>query len=232
MRFLKRALAVMGLSIVVTGAVASTTSPVSNVDYQTLEKAVPTDAGSKIEVIEFFSYSCPFCKAFDPQLAAWVKAKGDGIVFKRVPLQIHEGDVLLQKLYFALDDMGITEQLHSKIFRAVQDEHKQYGDANQVADIVAGFGVDRTKFLGAFDSFGMPAKLQRANQLARSYQVSDVPQLEIDGRYKASIGITEAALGRKSQPELASATLSVSDWLIAKAAKEHKPQAASGVAKK
>jgi len=51
--------------------------------------------------------------------------------------------------------------------------------------------------------------------------------LEIDGRYKASIGITAAAIGNKPQPEVAAAVLSVSDWLVAKAAKEHKPQAAT-----
>ncbi|HSY29584.1 MAG TPA: thiol:disulfide interchange protein DsbA/DsbL [Burkholderiaceae bacterium] len=225
MRYLQRALAALSLSIATVAAVASTAAPVNNTDYQTLDKAVPTDSGSKIEVDEFFSYSCPHCNAFDPELAAWVKAKGDTIVFKRVPLRIHEGDELLQKLYYTLEAMGITEQLHSKVFNAIHVQRKPFGDENQVADIVSGLGVDRAKFLGVFESFGVQTKLQRGIQLAELYKVSGVPELEIDGHYKASIATTEAAIGRKPQPELAAATLSVADWLIAKAAKEHKPQA-------
>ena len=227
MRYLQRTLAAIGLSLVTAVAMASTASPVNNVDYQTLDKAVPTDSGAKTEVLEFFSYSCPFCNAFDPELGAWVKSKGDSIAFKRVPLHIHEGDEFLQKLYFTMEAMGITEQLHSKIFNAVHVQHRPFDSEENVANIVSDLGVDRAKFLGVYDSFTIQAKLQRANQLAQLYRVSDVPQLEIDGHYRASIGITHAAIGNKPQPELAAAVLGVSDWLVAKAAKEHKPDTVS-----
>jgi thiol:disulfide interchange protein DsbA len=229
MHYLQKALAAIGLSVVTATALASTASPVNNVDYQTLDKAVPTDAAAgKVEVIEFFSYSCPFCNAFDPQLAAWVKSHGDTIAFKRVPLHIHEGDETLQKLYYAMEAMGITEQYHSKVFHAIHVEHHPFDSEDAVLDIMTRLGVDRAKFQSIYDSpFSIGVKVQRVNQLAQAYQVSDVPQLEIDGRYKASIGITQAAIGSKPQPELAAATLNVADWVVNKAIKEHKPQTAA-----
>jgi thiol:disulfide interchange protein DsbA len=228
MRYLQKTLAAIGLSFVTATAFASTASPVNNVDYQTFDKAMPTEStGAKVEVLEFFSYSCPFCNAFDPELAAWVKSKGDTIVFKRVPLHIHEGDETLQKLYYTLEAMGILEQYHSKVFEAIHVQHHPFDSEEAVVDIMTRLGVDRAKFLSVYDSFSIAPKVQRSNQLAQQYQVSDVPQLEIDGRYRASIGITVKSIGSKPQPELADATLKVSDWLVAKAAKEHKPQTAS-----
>lgn len=226
MRYLQQALAAISLSVITAGAMASTASPVNNFDYQTLATPVPTDSGAKTEVLEFFSYSCPFCNAFDPELGAWVKGKGNSIAFKRVPLHIHEGDEFLQKLFYTMDAMGILEQMHSKIFNAIHVQHRPFDSEDNVVAIVTSLGVDRAKFLAVYDSFTIQTKVTRANQLSDQYRVADVPQLEIDGRYRASIGITVAAIGNKPQPEMAATVLSVSDWLLAKVAKERKPQAA------
>jgi len=221
MQFMQRTLAAFGLCLVALTAIASTANPIGNVDYKSLDKALPAEVGNKVEVIEFFSYACPHCNAFDPELAAWVKAKGDAIAFKRVPVPMHEGD-LLPNLYYTIDAMGITEQLHSKIFHAIHVEHRQFDDENQITEFVASSGVDRAKFLAVFNSFGVQAKAQRCTQLADLYKISGVPLLAIDGRFEASPEITSVALG-----ELATATLKVSDWLVAKATKEHKPTAAA-----
>ena len=44
-------------------------------DYAKLSKPVATTAGAgKVEVIEFFWYSCPHCHAFEPAFAAWKSA--------------------------------------------------------------------------------------------------------------------------------------------------------------
>ena len=45
----------------------------------------PPPAG-KVEVIEFFWYSCPHCNAFEPTLEAWVKKLPSDVVFTRVPV--------------------------------------------------------------------------------------------------------------------------------------------------
>lgn len=43
-------------------------------DFLELDKPVPVDAPpGKVEVIEFFSYNCPHCAAFEPQLEIWTR---------------------------------------------------------------------------------------------------------------------------------------------------------------
>ena len=46
---------------------------VAGKDYMKLDRAVPTETeAGKIEVIEFFWYSCSHCNAFEPAFAQWV----------------------------------------------------------------------------------------------------------------------------------------------------------------
>lgn len=223
MRFVKFALAALSLGLIALSGSASITSPVAGVDFRTLDKALPVEAGNKVEVTEFFWYSCPHCNAFDPDLAEWVKAKGDSIIFKRVPVAFRPADELQQKLYYALEVLGKTEELHKKIFHAVHVDRKPLNEEGTIADFVASQGVDRAKFLNAFNSFGVQAKVRRAAQLADIYKVDGVPLVAIGGHFETSPSIAGASLGARPEPELFAATLTVMDWLVAKAAKERKP---------
>ena len=93
MRFLQLVLATLSLSLAAAIAGASPSNPQNGIDYRTLDKAQPTESGNKVEVTEFFWYSCPHCSAFDPSLEEWVKKQGDWIVFKRVPVAFRESMV-------------------------------------------------------------------------------------------------------------------------------------------
>ena len=54
-------------------ASAQARKPENGVEYVTLDKPVNTDVPpGKIEVIEFFWYSCPHCNAFEPKLNAFI----------------------------------------------------------------------------------------------------------------------------------------------------------------
>ena len=53
------------LPLVANAQAPAARKPVEGTDYLSLDKRVPTDVGTgKIELIEFFWYSCPHCNAF------------------------------------------------------------------------------------------------------------------------------------------------------------------------
>ena len=226
MRLIKLMLAALSLSLLAVNAAASTASPVSGEDYLTLDKAQEVAPGSKVEVTEFFAYWCPHCNAFDPHLSAWVKAQGDKIIFKRVPVFFHDGDDIQQKMYYALEALGKNDTLHQSIFHAIHVDGKHLNDEAAIADFVASQGVDRAKFIGAFESFGVQAKVQRAGQLLSIFKVNAVPTVAIDGRFETSPSIAGSKLANHPEEELFGTTLKVMDWLVARAAKERKSQAA------
>ena len=222
MRFLQRSVLAFGLSLFAMMAGASPASPVNGVDYQTLDRPQQTDSGKKVEVMEFFWYACPHCNALDPALTEWVKKQGDAIVFKRLPVLFRDSMVPQQKLYYALEAMGKTEQLHKQIFHAIHVDHLSLATDASITDFVVKHGVDKKKFLDAYNSFGVATKVRRAAQLQEAYKVDGVPLIAIDGRYITSPSIVGTSIGNQPEEVLFKATLQVMDSLVAKAAKEHK----------
>ncbi len=226
MRFIQHLLAAIGLSLVAAAAGASPANPQNGLDYRTLDKPQQTDSGKKIEVTEFFWYSCPHCNAFESSLADWVKKQGDTIVFKRVPVAFRESFVPQQKLFYALEAMGKVEELHRKVFNAIHNERQSLDNEGAIADFIAKQGVDRKKFLDVYNSFGVQTKVRRVAQLQEAYKVDGVPLIAIDGRFETSPSIVGASIGNQPEPALFAATLQVMDTLIAKVGKEHKAQSA------
>lgn len=232
MRFLKHALAALTLGLVAMGASAAPNNPQNGVDYRTLDKPQQTDSGKKVEVTEFFWYSCPHCNAFEPDLEAWVKKQGDNIVFKRVPVAFRDSMIPQQKLYYALEAMGKVDEMHAKVFNAIHVQHQRLDTDNAIGDFMAKNGIDKKKFLDVYNSFGVQSKARRAAQLQGDYQVDGVPLVAIDGRFLTSPSIVGASMGNRPESVLFEGTLQVMDALVAKVAKEKNGSAAAPVAAK
>ena len=221
MKFIKHMLAAMSLVAVAATVHASPQAPANGTDYKTLDKAQTTDAPTgKVEVTEFFWYSCPHCFALDPSLIEWVKKQGNAISFKRVPVAFRPSFVPQQKLYYTLEAMGRLGDLHPKVFHAIHVERKPLDTDAAITDYMVSQGMDKAKFLEVYNSFGVQTKVKRASQLQEAYKIDGVPTLAIDGRYLTSPSIVGANMGNQPEPALQAASLQVASWLVEKAAKE------------
>ncbi len=215
----------VSFSLLALSASASPENPKSGVEYQVLEHAQPAETGKKIEVTEFFLYSCPHCYAFDPALTEWVKKQGDKIVFKRVHVSFSDSMAAHQRLYFALEAMALpkteAEELHKKIFNAIHAERQPLTKEDAIADFVAKNGVDKAKFLELYRSFSIQTKATRANQMQNSYKIDGVPTIAIDGRFLTSPAAAGVSLSAKAtEAARGLAALQVMDILLAKVAQE------------
>lgn len=223
MRLIQNLLFALSLCGVAAGAGASVAAPVSGGEYLTLPAPQNTDAGSKVEVTEFFSYACPHCNAFEPVLAAWVRKNQDKIVFKRVHVAFHPGDAALQRLYTTLEAMGVTEKNHAKVFEAVHVQRARITTDEAVFDWAEKAGLDRAQFTATYRSFGSQARVNRAQGLTKAYKIEQWPMLAVGGRYLTS----PYQAGSTVKPNLAEAegqqaALKVMDFLVAKAQAEKK----------
>lgn len=175
-------------SLVATGAVAQI-ALTEGKNFRALKTEQPTDSPNKIEVIEFFSYGCPHCFAFEPKLEPWVKALPTDIVFKRVPVAFNPEFTALQRLYYTLEALGKQETLHAKVFEAIHVQHRALDKLDVATEFAVQNGITADQFKSAFNSFGVQSRVRRANQLTTAYQVDGVPMLAIDGRYITSASI-------------------------------------------
>ena len=158
--------------------------PEEGKEYKVLDKPVPTDAGAgKIEVIEFFWYSCPHCFAFEPTLVNWIKAAPADVVVRRVPVAFRDDFVPQQRLYYALEAMGRLGDVHQKVFDAIHKDRQQLNREDVILAFIEKNGVDRAKFQEHYNSFTVQTKARRAAQLQDLYRVEGVPALGIAGRY-------------------------------------------------
>ncbi|MBY0454895.1 MAG: thiol:disulfide interchange protein DsbA/DsbL [Burkholderiaceae bacterium] len=166
-------------------ALAQTSAPKEGKDYTKLSKPVASEVpAGKVEVIEFFWYSCPHCNDFEPTFAAWAKAPPKNAVVHRVPVAFNASFVPQQKLYYAIEGMGKVEELHARVFRAVHVERQKLSkDEDILAWIAKQPGVDAAKFKEIYSSFTVSNQVRRASQLQDAYGVEGVPSMGVAGRY-------------------------------------------------
>ncbi len=189
---------------------AQVKKPQDGTEYLTLDQRVGVDAPpGKIEVIEFFWYSCPHCSAFEPQLTAWLRKLPRDVSFKRVPVAFREDFVPQQRLYYTLEAMGKVDELHGKVFEAIHANRQPTHRDEEILQFAEKNGLDKAKFKELYSSFSVSSKLRRAVQLQDAYKVQGVPALGIAGRYYTDAGLT-GTMDR---------ALQVTDYLVAETRK-------------
>ena len=166
--------------------------PVEGRDYLRVAHPVPAPEG-KVDVVEFFGYWCPHCNAFEPLLEAWAKKLPAHVNFRRVPVAFNAAHEPMQRLYFALESLGLLESLHRKVFAALHVQHLRLDKEADIVDWVKTNGADATKVLDAMKSFSVATKIRQAKQLAEGYKIDGVPTLGIHGRFMTSPSIAGTA---------------------------------------
>lgn len=176
--------AVAGAGWLHTGAQAQGKPLKAGTDYLPVEPRAAVEAPpGKVEVVEFFWYSCSHCNAFEPALDAWIKRVPADVVVRRVPVAFQDSFEPQQRLYYALEAMGLADKLHGKVFAAIHAEKKNLAKPDAIVDWVASQGVDKAKFTQQFNSFTVATKAKRATQLQNAYRVEGVPAMGVAGQF-------------------------------------------------
>lgn len=171
----------VGLS---TTAHAQGKPPQEGTDYLLLDKPASTEApAGKIEVVEFFWYSCPHCNHFEPQLQAWIPKLPKDVYFRRVPVSFRADFEPQQRLYYVLESLGKVDALHKKVFDAIHTENQPLATGEQIATWAEKQGISKAKFMEAYNSFPVVTKVRKATQLQDQYKVQGVPAIGIAGRW-------------------------------------------------
>ena len=76
--------------------------------------ATPVAAADN-EVVEAFSYACPACAQFQPELDAWKRERGDAVSLRYVPVVFSPAWDPHARMYHAAQAMGALSRLHRAI---------------------------------------------------------------------------------------------------------------------
>jgi thiol:disulfide interchange protein DsbA len=155
----------------------------------------PVATGDKIEVIEFFWYGCPHCNALQGPIEAWLKKKPADVEWRYSPALFRQSWVPHARIFFVLEALGELARLHQAVYRAIHVEKEDVSTAETSAAWASRYGIDRIKWLAAYNAPDMETKIEQARTATRSYAVEGTPSIVVDGRYVTSSSMSETYQG-------------------------------------
>jgi thiol:disulfide interchange protein DsbA len=171
--------------------------PVEGKDYVVIPGGQRwSSADDRIEVAEIFAYTCHHCADFQPQLDAWKRRQPADVRVSYVPAAFSPQDNYGRACFAALQ-LGVLDQLHAPLFRAVHTEQTvpmSHASADELAAFARSEGIDAAKFKAAMASPAVDAMMQRAREFAIASGLRGTPTLVVDGKYRVQAASHEQAL--------------------------------------
>jgi thiol:disulfide interchange protein DsbA len=168
-------------------------------DFRPLAKPQPTETGKKIEVIEFFSFSCPHCRDLEPFLTAWIQKLPADVQLRRIPAQFSPQWVGTAKIWYTLEGLN-EEKLVPAVFAALHSQNMRLDQDKVFLDWIATQGVDRKKAEDMYNSFAVNGKVTRAKALVQTYGIQSVPRLSWKASTTTDYRAGQASRGHSGTP--------------------------------
>lgn len=159
-------------------------------DYQEIphQSTIPSLPRDTVTVTEFFSYGCPWCYEFEPQLEKWLKNKPANVTFERIPVVFEKYWDLYAKAYYISVALGMEKKMTPKLFYAIQERNKSLGSESAMEDFFIAAGVKKNIATQAFeDSPTLDTQIKQGLQLMQAYQVYVIPSIIVDGEYRVDL---------------------------------------------
>lgn len=163
-------------------------------NYLPLSPAQPTSIEpGQVEVLEVFWYGCPHCYHLDPLLESWRKSAPSYVKFVRVPVTWGPVHRAHGRLFYTLEALGKLDALHAKAFAEIHERGNMLvgnDDATTLRlqlEFARANGISEADFTKAYNSFGVNAAMQRAEDITRRYRIEGVPVIFVNGKYQASV---------------------------------------------
>jgi thiol:disulfide interchange protein DsbA len=168
-------------------------------EYHRLVPTQPTVGGAdKIEVAEIFWYGCPHCFSFEPAINSWAEKIPANARFVRIPAVWNPLARLHGRLYYTEEvlarngKLADMEAFHAAVFNEFHRKSNRLTSEGAIQKMFEGFGVSQDDFLNAWNSFEVNQKIRVADDLVRRYNVTGVPAVVINGKYRTGAGPNEA----------------------------------------
>ena len=164
-------------------------------DYVELRAPQPSSApAGKVEVIEFFSYTCIHCYRLEPAVESWAAKLPAHVSFRREQIVWSKEMEPLARLFATQRQMGLLDKLHKPVFDAMMRDKQNLADEKLLTPFLKAQGVDANAFLQTSKSFGMASQVSRAAKMTRDYQVEGTPTFVVAGRYATMAAAPERLL--------------------------------------
>jgi thiol:disulfide interchange protein DsbA len=177
----------LSLVIILIAALTTTANAASPpTGYQPVPEPTTPPNPSRVQVIDFFWYGCPYCNLFEPAIENWLDSKPDNVDFIRVPAITRQGWTYYARTFFTAEALGVLDRLHRQLYTAIHPEGRELDKMDELAEFFAEHGIDRSRFEEAFNSDEVNQKVKEAGRLTRRYGIESVPAVVVNGKYRTN----------------------------------------------
>ncbi|MCA1779157.1 MAG: thiol:disulfide interchange protein DsbA/DsbL [Xanthomonadaceae bacterium] len=147
----------------------------------------PTTApADRVEVVEAFAYPCPACRNFLPIISTWAEDLPGHVHLTHLPVGLQPGWEVFARVYYTADVLGLGEDAHEAMFRALHDERRQFRTIEDIAEVYTDFGVEVDEFVNTSQSFAVDGNMRRNRNEIMRYGVRGTPTMIVQGRWRVS----------------------------------------------
>ena len=172
-------------------------------DYFLVEPAQATSTGNKIEVLEVFSYACPHCAHFQPNVEELKSKLPANAQFVLLPAVFQPAWEPFARAFYTAKSLGVLDKTHQALFDAIHRDHQPLRTIEDLANLFySHYGVAPGTFLSTATSFVIEGQLEHGNALVRDYHVDATPTLVINGKYRVT-GNGERGIGFPEMVQIA-----------------------------
>ncbi len=175
-------------------------------DYDVIVPAQRTRDADKIEVVEFFAYSCSHCDNFEPLLEQWKPGLAGDVSFLPSPAVWNAAMEPHAKAFYAAQSLGVLDTMHGALFAAMHVDRKRFASEGEIRQLFVRNGVSAADFDKAYNSFGVSSQVRQAVARAKGARITGTPEMMVAGKYR----LTTRKAGSQAK------MLKIADFLIAK----------------
>tara|TARA_B110000014_G_C20126586_1_gene600800 strand:+ start:3845 stop:4549 length:705 start_codon:yes stop_codon:yes gene_type:complete len=154
------------------------------IHYESLDKPFATRDPSKVEIIEFFWFSCGHCYNFERYIKAWKQGLAEDIDFYRSHITWNAQAETQARIMYAARALGVEEEAVAGVFHSIHIENQLMTGQSEVESFFRGLGISTEKYRAINSSFGVNNALSQANKRMRGYDLRSVPAFTVNGKYK------------------------------------------------
>lgn len=140
----------------------------------------------RVVVTDGFAYPCPACRRFMPYLDSWEEELPDYVELEHLPIALKRGWDLFARAYYTAAVMGMADETHEAMFRALHDEQRKFRSFEDIADFYAEHGVDAERFINTAQSFAVDARMRQNRNDVRTFGIRGTPAVIVQGKWRVS----------------------------------------------
>jgi thiol:disulfide interchange protein DsbA len=175
--------AVLALVCILGAAFTQADNYIAGQHYKVLENSTTARDTQKIEVVEAFWYGCGHCNHFEPTVQAWKKFLQADVDFYQIPAQFSRQWKIHAGLFYLTHALKINEKVHQAIFDSIHNQGKSLLSEGEQQAFLEQYGVSKADFEKYNDSFGVRRQMKMADEMVRTWGISGVPAIIVNGKY-------------------------------------------------